>query len=622
MRNQQAAEFCSSCHKVHLDIPVNHYRWVRGFNDYDNWQASGVSGLGARSFYYPAKPQRCTDCHMPLVESADYGTTDGKLHSHCFPAANTALPLAYQDAAQMATVTKFLQDKIITLDIFAISPETKQAAAAVSVPGDLSTTFAVGEEADSATRVTSGETAGGNDVELTAPLNRVLPVLHRGDTERVDVVVRTRKIGHFFPGGTVDGFDVWLELKATDDKGQVLFWSGRVEGDGDGPVEKSAHFYKSLSIDEHGNPINKRNAWSARALVYVKLIPPGAADTVHYRLRIPENAGNNIKLEARLNYRKFSWYYNQFSYAGTTSGDSNQFTPGYDDRKWEFNGDATQVSGKIKQVPREPIVVIAQSDVTLPVGTKSGHKPSPEIKLDAADWERWNDYGIGLFLQGDLKNALMAFTKASEADPKRADGYVNMGRVLVQEGDIERAKQVLEKALSLDPKLARTHYFYAKALRGEGKYDDAIEHLRIAEQQYPQDRVVINDIGRIYFLQHKYENAVTELKKVLQIDPEDLQANYNLMLSYRGMGQLDFAKEHEKRYLRFKADEAAQALTGKYRVEHPEDNNERQSIHEHDNALSSPTTSRTRARTARGGRPPSRVTAPMSAATSGIPSGH
>jgi hypothetical protein len=52
---QQTAEFCSSCHKVHLDLPVNHYRWIRGFNEYDNWQASGVSGQGARSFYYPGE---------------------------------------------------------------------------------------------------------------------------------------------------------------------------------------------------------------------------------------------------------------------------------------------------------------------------------------------------------------------------------------------------------------------------------------------------------------------------------------------------------------------------------------------------------------------------------------
>ena len=40
---------------------------------------------------------------------------------------------------------------------------------------------------------------------------------------RVDVVVRTRKIGHFFPGGTVDAFDIWLELEARDATGLPLF---------------------------------------------------------------------------------------------------------------------------------------------------------------------------------------------------------------------------------------------------------------------------------------------------------------------------------------------------------------------------------------------------------------
>ena len=151
---------------------------------------------------------------------------------------------------------------------------------------------------------------------VTAPLNRVQPALRRGDTVRVDVVVRTKKVGHFFPGGTVDAYDTWLELKGTDDKGQTIFWSGMVEDDGKGPVEKGAHFYRSLQIDAHGNPINKRNAWATRAVVYVRLIPPGAADTVHYRMLIPESAGNKITLHARLCYRKFSWWETQFAFAG------------------------------------------------------------------------------------------------------------------------------------------------------------------------------------------------------------------------------------------------------------------------------------------------------------------
>jgi hypothetical protein len=53
------------------------------------------------------------------------------------------------------------------------------------------------------------------------------------------------------------------------------------------------------------------------------------------------------------------------------------------------------------------------------------------------------------------------------------------------------------------------------------------------------------------------------------------------MLCYNGLGDEKMSKEHQERYLRFKADEASQAITGPYRQLNPEDNNERQSIHEH-----------------------------------------
>ena len=108
----------------------------------------------------------------------------------------------------------------------------------------------------------------------------------------------------------------WLELQATDADGRMLFWSGKVEDDGKGPVDPGAHFYRSYQLDGAGNPINKRNAWQARSVLYVQLIPPGAADMVHYLLNMPQRRQGPIHLTAKLNYRKFSWYYTQFAYAG------------------------------------------------------------------------------------------------------------------------------------------------------------------------------------------------------------------------------------------------------------------------------------------------------------------
>ncbi|MBZ5627263.1 MAG: tetratricopeptide repeat protein [Acidobacteriia bacterium] len=573
----QTAEFCSTCHKVHLDVPVNHYRWIRGFNEYDNWQASGVSGQGARSFYYPPKPAQCADCHMPPVKSDEAGNVNGILRSHAFAAANTALPTANQDPAQLAAVENFLE-KSVSVDIFALSPALTPALAAGGARSEIATTFGVGEETE-----TSVAPAGIEAAPVTAPLNRAQGVVRRGDTVRVDVVVRTRTVGHFFPGGTVDAYDTWLELKAIDGKSQVLFWSGMVEDNGRGPVEKGAHFYRALMIDGDGNPIDKRNAWSTRALVYVHLIPPGAADTVHFRLHVPENAGGEIKLHARLCYRKFSWWNTQFSFAGIPDPRQQgaEFTPNYDERRMVFTGSTADVSGKIKAIPNLPIVALAEDEVALRVARRGAPQPSPRTELRADDWTRWNDYGIGLFLQGDLKGASAAFQKIAEIDPSKADAWVNLGRVAVQEGDMGRARQVLERALALKPQLAAAHYFYARVLRNVGEYDEAEKHLRQVLAQYPRDRVARNDLGRVQFLQRKYGEAVGQFQAVLAIDPEDLQAHYNLMLCYQGLGNEAEARREQQLYLRFKADESSQAITGAYRQSHPEDNNERQPIHDH-----------------------------------------
>src|SRR5579871_6177465 len=574
----QTAEFCSSCHKVHLDVPVNHYRWFRGFNEYDNWQASGVSGQGARSFYYPAKAQQCADCHMPLESSKDQGNINGFVHSHRFPAANTAVPTANEDAAQLRLTEDFLKNGALSVDIFALSPAQVPLKPGATSQSDLSTTFAVGEEAESKVNAE----AAGEVAPITAPLNRVQPALRRGDTVRVDVVVRTKKIGHFFPGGTVDAYDTWLELKGTDDNGHTIFWSGMVEDNGHGPVEKGAHFYRSLQIDAHGNPINKRNAWATRAVVYVRLIPPGAADTVHYRVAIATNAGNTITFPARLCYRKFTWYGAHEAFAGVPDpAKLNAVAAEYDDRPTLFTGSLAGVSAKQEKIPDLPLVALAENEVTLPVVARNDASMEPKTIVKKEEWQRWNDYGIGLFLQGELKGAAAAFQKITEADPNNPDGWVNIGRCAVQEGDMARARAVLEKALAISPKLARANFFYAKVLRSDGNYEGAAHRLRIVLDQYPKDRVALNDFGRILFLQRKYDEAVTVLQSVLEIDPEDLQAHYNLMLCYNGLGNEKLAKEHEARYMRFKADEASQAITGPYRQLHPEDNNERQAVHEH-----------------------------------------
>jgi hypothetical protein len=595
---QDAAEFCSVCHKVHLDFPVNGYRWFRGFNDYDAWQASGVSGQGARSFYYPQTSSTCVDCHMPLTPSRDPGHHAGGLvRSHRFPAANTAVPFVNHDTAQLQATEAFLTSGALSVDIFAVAPidehepgtrmlrrardDFARTAAAPEAPEAMSS-FAVGEEAIQSRPVFVRDVG-----RVAAPIDRAAPPIAPGSTVRVDVVVRTRNVGHFFPGGTVDAFDAWLELQARDANGRMIFWSGQVADDGKGPVEPGAHFYRSYQLDAHGNPINKRNAWQTRSVLYVRLIPPGAADVAHFRIQVPRDARGPIGLTAKLNYRKFSRYYTEFSYAGEPipGQPASRIGRAFNDLVYSFDpaNVPANVSGETKyEIPALPIVTIAQSTAQLPV---SDHAPAASewhTVIDRSDRERWNDWGIGMLLEGDLKGAEYAFEQVTRAESSYADGWLNVARAYITEGELDAAKPYIAHALAADPSLGRIYFFRAMIEKAQGDYPSALASLERVAAQYPRDRVVLNQMARILFLQREYSKALVVLDRVCAIDPEDLQMHYTAMLAARGVGDSARAAREEQLFRRFKADEASQAITAVRRQLSVEENNERQLIHEHE----------------------------------------
>ena len=178
-------------------------------------------------------------------------------------------------------------------------------------------------------------------VDAARPPRRVGPRRRRGAHAEGRPLLPGRHGGRVRRLGRARGRD--------DDGTHDLLRAARSRTSGKGPVEPGAHFYRSLQLDEHGNPINKRNAWAARSVAYVRLIPPGAADTVHYRLDIPEDCGDQITLTAKVNYRKFAWWNTQCAYAGVRDPAATR-TPrsakGHDDGRWVFTGDTVEGLGR------------------------------------------------------------------------------------------------------------------------------------------------------------------------------------------------------------------------------------------------------------------------------------
>jgi tetratricopeptide (TPR) repeat protein len=225
-------------------------------------------------------------------------------------------------------------------------------------------------------------------------------------------------------------------------------------------------------------------------------------------------------------------------------------------------------------------VKLAEAKAAVPLGQPAW---SPAVRQE--DRERWNDWGIGLLLQGDLKGAEYAFHKVTEAEPGYADGWLNVARALIQEGETDAAKPYIAKALEIAPQLGRTWFFKAAIQKTAGDYDGALQSLNRVRSQYPRDRVVLNQIARLLFLKREYARAIDALRAVNAVDPEDVQMHYTWMLSCRGLGDAAGAQREEQLFRRFKAEEASQALTARRRAASPEDNNERQPIHDHESAV-------------------------------------
>jgi tetratricopeptide (TPR) repeat protein len=100
-------------------------------------------------------------------------------------------------------------------------------------------------------------------------------------------------------------------------------------------------------------------------------------------------------------------------------------------------------------------------------------------------------------------------------------------------------------------------------------------------ERFPLDRVAWNNLGLVYWLAGRFPDAVAAYGKTLAIDPEDLNAHYNLMRVFRAMGDRKNADLHDALYRRYKDDETIRAVPGDFRLANPWANRESLPIHVH-----------------------------------------
>ncbi|QDV27684.1 multiheme c-type cytochrome [Aureliella helgolandensis] len=534
----KSAEYCGTCHKVHLPKQLTAYKeFLRGQNHYDSYLLSGVSGHGASSFYYPPEAEEnCNECHMPAIASNDFGAKYSEklgqpaVHDHFFPGANTALPWWRGEDEWVEYARKLLID-VTRVDIFGVREE------------------------------------GAIDGQLIAPLGPEYPTLEAGKSYLLETVIRTTKLGHHLTQGTVDSNELWLEVVATSGD-RVLGTSGGMDELGE--VDPWSHFVNVFMLDRHGDRIARRNAEDIFVPLYNHQIPPGAGQTVHYGLDLPQDISEPIKVTLKLKYRKFDKEFLDFMNANHREGDI------------EFRG-----RGPAGETPNQlPVTVMAEDTVVFDVKQADGsvamadraQRKTPEL------WQRWNDYGIGMLLAGksQLRQAGDAFREVEKLG--RFDGPLNLARVQFSEGDLDGATASLARSANMEPappawtlawlsgEVNRQQGFLEQAEqnfrsvleddtaeRRERKFDFSLDHrVRNSLGLTLIDLAEIAEIrGETERRDALLQQAEKEFLQVLQVDSEDVSAHANLATLYRRTGDEQRASQHGELQLKYKMDDNA-----------------------------------------------------------------
>lgn len=522
----KTAEFCGACHKVHLPEELNGYKWLRGQNHYDPFLLSGVSGHGVQSFYYPPKAkENCNVCHMNLVPSQDFGAKDF-------------------DGSGVTKVHDHMFPSANTAVPYLLGH-----------PASVTEAHAKFNEGVMRVDIFGLKEGGTIDGELTAPLRPRVPALAPGGTYLLETVIRTVKMGHLFTQGTADSNEVWVDVKVTSG-GRVLGRSGG-RNPADGEVDPWSHFVNAYVIDREGKRIDRRNAQDIFVALYNHQIPPGAADVVHYQLDVPSDAREPVTVEVNLRYRKFDARYMRYFQGAAFDGNDL------------------------------PVLTLASDSITFPIASDGLTTPNADSTI--VEWERWNDYGIGLLRKGEtgsskgeLRQAEAAFARVE--DLGRPDGPLNRARVYVKEGRLDEAVSALQRAARFDPPAPpwSVAWFSGLVNKQNGFLDEAIADFRglatldTAETRqrgfdFSKDYVLLGELGQTLVersLQERGEARRSERDRILRearswfdevlaIDAENVVAHYNLARIASWLGDEQKALEHQALHAKYKLDDNA-----------------------------------------------------------------
>jgi len=134
--------------------------------------------------------------------------------------------------------------------------------------------------------------------------------------------------------------------------------------------------------------------------------------------------------------------------------------------------------------------------------------------------------------------------KALSLDGSLAEAYAALGNTsLFADWNFSEAETHFRSALDLNPSYATAHQWYAYCFLVRGDLAGALKEIHRAQEADPLSPSIGVDVGNMLHYAGRYEDAMAEYRRVLELEPGFAQAHQMLLAELLRKGDLDAARQ-------------------------------------------------------------------------------
>lgn len=135
----------------------------------------------------------------------------------------------------------------------------------------------------------------------------------------------------------------------------------------------------------------------------------------------------------------------------------------------------------------------------------------------------WISKGCTFQIAGNHQEAIIAFTRASEMEPKAAIAFYARGRSHWELGNIHQAIKDFDRAIELSPRFAEAYERRGASLARMDKYDEAIKDFDRAIELNPRYALAYHNRAAVHEKLGNQERAIKDMQTAAQLGHEEAQ---------------------------------------------------------------------------------------------------